>query len=98
MHKTTLRKVGGSVMLAVPPALLAELGLTPGAKVDVSVAQGRLVVEKRRPRYALDDLLREHEALCARAARRAEAGDAALRGAEDERAWLDAPAAGREEI
>ncbi|MBV9567389.1 MAG: antitoxin, partial [Hyphomicrobiales bacterium] len=33
MHTTNLRKVGGSVMLAVPPALLDVLHLAPGAKV-----------------------------------------------------------------
>ena len=31
MHTTTLRKVGGSVMLSVPPALLDILHLRPGA-------------------------------------------------------------------
>jgi antitoxin ChpS len=30
MHTTNLRKVGGSVMLAVPPALLDILQLEPG--------------------------------------------------------------------
>ena len=33
-HTTNLRKVGGSVMLAVPPALLDLLKLGVGAKVD----------------------------------------------------------------
>ncbi|MEW6363357.1 MAG: antitoxin, partial [Acidobacteriota bacterium] len=33
MHITTLRKVGGSIMLAVPPALLDILHLQPSAKV-----------------------------------------------------------------
>ena len=54
MYTTTLRKVGGSVMLAVPPALLDVLRLGPGAKVDLAVQDGRLVVEKqKRPRYTL---------------------------------------------
>ena len=35
MHTTNLRKVGGSVMLAVPPALLDILHLQPGAKVGI---------------------------------------------------------------
>jgi len=34
MHTTSLRKVGGSVMLAVPPALLNILQLQPGAKCN----------------------------------------------------------------
>jgi antitoxin ChpS len=58
MYKTTLRKVGGSVMLAVPPALLDSLHLRPGAKVGLAVRSGRLVVEpQQRPRYTLDELL-----------------------------------------
>jgi antitoxin ChpS len=47
MHTTNLRKVGGSVMLAVPPALLDILHLQPGAKVGMAVEGGRLVVEPR---------------------------------------------------
>ncbi len=63
MHTTTLRKVGGSVMLAVPPALLDVLKLRPGAKVGLAVRQGRLLVEpQQRPRYTLDELLAEGNA------------------------------------
>jgi antitoxin ChpS len=58
MHTTKLRKVGGSVMLAVPPALLDILRLQPGAKVGVAIESGRLVVEPRqRRRYTLKELL-----------------------------------------
>ncbi|MEN6600802.1 MAG: antitoxin, partial [Bryobacteraceae bacterium] len=58
MLTTNLRKVGGSVMLAVPPALLDLLCLRPGAKVGITVESGRLVVEPRqRPHYSLDELL-----------------------------------------
>ena len=34
MYSTMLRKVGGSVMLALPPAVLDMLGLQAGATVD----------------------------------------------------------------
>lgn len=58
MHTTSLRKVGGSIMLAVPPALLDLLQLQAGAKVGIAVQSGRLVVEpQHRPRYSLDELL-----------------------------------------
>ncbi len=58
MHTTNLRKVGGSVMLAVPPALLNALQLQPGARVGIAVKSGRLIVEPRpRQRYTLDELL-----------------------------------------
>ena len=58
MHTTSLRKVGGSIMLAVPPALLDILRLRPGATVGITIESGRLVVEPRqRRRYTLDELL-----------------------------------------
>jgi antitoxin ChpS len=58
MHTTNLRKVGGSIMLAVPPALLDILRLRPGVKVGIAIESGRLVVEPQpRPRYTLGDLL-----------------------------------------
>ncbi len=73
MHTTNLRKVGGSIMLAVPPALLDLMRLRAGAEVGLAVQRGRLVVEAR-PRYTLDELL----AQCNRKARRS----------RQERAWL----------
>jgi antitoxin ChpS len=83
MHSTSLRKVGGSVMLAVPPALLDILHLQPGAKVGIAIESGRLVVEpQQRPRYTLDQLLSQ----CHRKARRT----------RQEREWLDSKAAGGE--
>ena len=58
MHTTNLRKVGGSVMLAVPPALLDLLNLGVGARVDIGIEDGRLIVAPRtRPSYSLDELL-----------------------------------------
>ena len=58
MHTTNLRKVGGSVMLAVPPAVLDILNLHAGASVDVTVADGRLLVKPSRKKcYSLKELL-----------------------------------------
>jgi antitoxin ChpS len=85
MHTTNLRKVGGSIMLAVPPALLDILQLRPGAKVGLAVRSGRLVVEpQQRSRYTLDQLL----AQCNPKARRS----------KEERDWLDDKPTGRELI
>jgi antitoxin ChpS len=93
MHTTNLRKVGGSVMLAVPPALLDILQLEPGVKVGIAVESGRLVVEPRpRRRYRLDELL----ALCNPKARRSKVGS--RRGAKQEREWLDSKPVGGELI
>lgn len=83
MHHTSLRKVGGSVMLTIPRAVLDQLELEAGARVELAVADGRLVVEPaRRPRYTLAQLLA--------------ASDYSAPLGEDEQAWVDGTAAGRE--
>ena len=75
MHITHLRKVGGSIMLAVPPALLDVLFLKPGAQVGLSIESGRLVVEPQdRPRYSLAELLAQCDPKAPRS--------------REERAWL----------
>ena len=62
MHTTHLRKVGGAIMLAVPPALLDLLKLRAGARVDIGIADGRLIVEPGSPPgYSLDQLLAQCE-------------------------------------
>jgi antitoxin ChpS len=81
---TTLRKVGGSVMLTIPPSLLDELNLHAGSTVSAEVKEGRLVVQHTKPRYTLEELL----AQCV--------GDQTPTA--EEREWLDAPAVGREII
>ena len=83
MHATKLQKVGGSVMLAVPPALLDLLDLGVGTAVDVGVENGRLVIQPQvRPTYTLDQLL----AQCGRI-------DAL---SDEDRAWIDAEPVGEE--
>lgn len=62
MARANLRKVGGSVMLAIPPAILDQLSFAEGAGVELSVEGEALVVRSRRPRYTLDQLLAEEEA------------------------------------
>lgn len=85
MHITSLRKVGGSVMLAVPPALLELLHLKAGASVGLAVDGGRLVVvSSQRPRYSLAELLA--------------ASDYSHDPSLEDRDWLDAPAVGRESL
>lgn len=85
MHTTRLCKVGESVMLAVPQALLDILNLSVGAAVGLTVEDGRLIVEPtNRRRYTLDELL----AQC----------DASAELAAEDRAWLDDGPAGEEQI
>ena len=83
MHITNLRKVGGSVMLAVPPAILDLLHLEVGAVVGLAVDGGRLIVDpKVKPRYTLAELL--------------EASDYSQPQPAEEREWVDAPPMGGE--
>ena len=85
MFTTNLRKVGGSVMLAVPPAILDLLHLAAGAPVDMEVANGKIIIEAQpKLRYSLDELL----AKC----------DASAPISVEDKEWLDAPASGREVI
>ncbi len=83
MHTTSLRKVGGSIMLVVPPVFLNQLQLQAGATVGLAVDHGCLVVDpKPRPRYTLAELLA--------------ASDYSQPQPADEREWVDAPAVGGE--
>lgn len=85
MHTTNLRKVGGSVMLAVPPAILDLLSLAVGAKVDIGVESGRMIVKPRtRPKYTLDELLAQCEGIDT--------------PSTEDRAWLETKPVGRELI
>ncbi len=85
MHTTSLRRVGGSVMLAVPPAFLDQLKLQTGDLVGMVVEHGCLVVQpKPRPRYTLAELLA--------------ASDYSQPQSEQDREWIDAPAVGGELI
>jgi antitoxin ChpS len=80
-----LRKVGGSVMLAIPKPILDALDLTPNASVGLSIKAGSLVVDpKRRRRYSLDELL----AQCKPTARRS----------RRDRDWIAGAPVGRELI
>jgi len=64
MHTSHLRAVkevsDGSVVLTVPAACLAQLHWQAGAAVELTVTQGRLVVESStKPRYTVEQLLAE---------------------------------------
>ena len=59
-HAARLRKMGGSVMLAIPKPVLEALDLGPDVPVDLSIRSGKLVVERKRRRYSLHELLAEH--------------------------------------
>jgi antitoxin ChpS len=85
VHTTNLRKVGGSVMLAVPPAILDQLGLKAGSTVGLAVEGERLILQpKSKPRYTLEELLA--------------GSDYSQPMSAEDREWIDAPPVGRELI
>jgi antitoxin ChpS len=83
VYTTKLRKVGGSVMLAIPPRFLDVLRLHAGEAVALSVDGGHLIVEPQiRSRYTLDELL----AQC----------DASAEASVEDQKWLDSKPIGGE--
>lgn len=83
MHTTHLRKVGGSVMLAVPAAILDQLDLKAGATVGLAVDGDCLVMHSNpKPRYTLEELLAQ--------------SDYSQPTPPRDREWIDAPHVGRE--
>jgi antitoxin ChpS len=90
VHTTNLRKVGGSVMLAVPPALLNILNLQTGATVGIAVEGGRIVVEPQKPRrYSLKELLAKCDPKAPRARGKSK---------KEQQEWLDSQPVGGELI
>lgn len=58
MYITHLRNAGGLVMLPIPPGFLNQLHLHAGASVNISIENGRLIIEpKDKPRYTLEELI-----------------------------------------
>ena len=85
MHVAKLRQVGGSIMVAIPPALLEQLRMSANTSVSITIEEGRLVVEaKTRPRYTVAALLAE----C----------DAEASSPVGDEIWASGPAAGEELI
>jgi antitoxin ChpS len=86
MHTTNLRKVGGSVMLAVPPAILDMLHLEVGTTVGLAVDGDRLLIRsvqpQTRPKYTLDEPLSQCDP------------DAEM--TEEDRIWLNLAPVGKE--
>ena len=83
MYVTNLRKVGGSVMLAVPKVFLDQLNLQVGATVGITINNDHMVVNpKPRPRYTLTELLA--------------VSDYSHPQPAGEREWVDTPSVGGE--
>ncbi len=84
MATVTLRNLGRSVVLTVPKNIPRLAHLDAGCKVEISVRGGRVVMEpKKKPRYALAQLL-------------AQCKPSDLRPARRDHEWLSSPPVGRE--
>jgi antitoxin ChpS len=85
MQTVRLRKVGGSIMLAVPPTILAQLDVSMGADMSISIENGAIIAKpKLTKKFDLEQLLAEHEAF--------------LKTVDRDDEWLDSPPRGRELI
>jgi antitoxin ChpS len=85
MYKSNIRKVGGSMMLAIPPAILDLLSLKQGSSLQMAVENDRLIIQAiKNPSYQLDDLLSQCNP------------EAPI--TEEDQEWLNAPSVGREII
>lgn len=83
MYTSHLRKVGGSVMLAIPPAILNIMDMQSGKMVNLAVESGRLIINPQaRNRYSLQELLAQCDA------------NAPLSSVDSE--WTASPPAGKE--
>jgi antitoxin component of MazEF toxin-antitoxin module len=82
--KGTVKKWGNSAAVRIPAAVLEAAHVALEQVVDVREEAGRIVIEpvRTRPRYTLDELVRQ----C----------DPKKRLSREEREWLDAPPVGRE--
>lgn len=80
MVTVNLRKVGGSVMVAIPPAVLELVGMRADMEVGLSVENGNLVIQPKKRRYTLNELLAECD----------------FSQPEEDREFVDAPPVGGE--
>lgn len=83
MRTTTLRQSGGSVIVSLPKSALEKLGLGPNQPVEIEVEGDRIVIRRRRRgRIGMAARL----AMC----------DLSQPISDEERAWDEAKAVGKE--
>jgi antitoxin MazE len=56
--KTRVQKWGNSLAVRIPKAFAEEVGLRADAAVELSMVEGRLIVQPIAPPLTLDELLR----------------------------------------
>lgn len=57
MKTYSLRKIGGSVVVAIPAPYLNALHVRAGETVEMTLEGERLVLQRAKPRYTLEELL-----------------------------------------
>ena len=84
MPSTTLRNWGGAIAVSLPKKILSLLDLRAGVAVDVTVKDGKIVLAPARPRFSLEQLLKEQKDLERKRSRRID------------EVWLNGPKRGKE--
>jgi antitoxin ChpS len=85
MTTVRIRKVGGSMMVALPVGIAKDLGLAVGDELTIGLRRSEIVARPvARKKYTLAELL----AQC----------DPAAPMSEEDRLWLSSPPVGREII
>ncbi|SUA61588.1 Antitoxin PemI [Oligella urethralis] len=84
MTSVLLKKVGGSTMLPIPPALLKQLNLDSGSEVTINVKDGFFEIKpKTKPKYTLEELL-------------AQSDYSSIEQTEEDKQWLSSAPTGGE--
>lgn len=89
MPTATLRKLGGSTVISLPPSILTSINARVGDSLHITLSDGEIHLKpvKKRIKYELKDLLAKYE----------KAMDGVERSPEDSE-WLNDEPVGRELI
>jgi len=84
---STLRTWGGAIAVSLPKKILGLLGLKAGSEVEVKVENGKIVLLPAQPRFSLEQLEKEQQAL-----------ERKLGGPLGDSRWLQGGPQGRESL
>lgn len=54
-----ITKWGNSLGIRIPQGIIQELGWQEGGKIAISTEENRLIISLKKPKYDLDDLLKD---------------------------------------
>lgn len=87
IHTSTLRKLGDSTVIDIPPTFLESLHCTVGDEMELRLKGNRLEIRPKKQRLSLDDRLAMYRAALVHRTQEE---------ATEDSAWDAAPAVGRE--